>query len=162
MDYSWCVLKIAAVDENALHECGILCWKVSMLSQSALAPPNWHTDVPQRQLYGWRSRHVITKSGRPTKTGGKKKKTLNDLHQINNSPNVLLERIDRPLEKISLGPTTGEMKIKQHGRDFLHQWFSVTFRKIYFWVTFYPRYHRKKHIVGLRRNESQSVGGVNK
>lgn len=26
-------LKIAAVDENALHECGILCWEVSMRSQ---------------------------------------------------------------------------------------------------------------------------------
>lgn len=39
----------------------------------------------------------------------REKNPLNDLHQIKNSPNVLLERINRPLE-ISLGPTTGEMK----------------------------------------------------
>lgn len=110
MDYSWCVLKIAAVDENALHECGILCWKVSTPSQSALAPLNWHTDVPQRQLYGWRSRLVITKSRAPHQDWrrGRKKTPPNDLHQVNNSLNVLLEQIDRPREKISLGSTADD------------------------------------------------------
>lgn len=98
------MLKIAAVDENALHECGIWCWKVFMQSQSV--PLNWHTDIPRWrwQPNGWRSRLVIAKSAFPLTETCRENRVKNDCHShlfwflprqslesTNNYPNVLVE-----------------------------------------------------------------------